>query len=310
MIRTGKKMTRHPRTQRRTTPLPVPGGTQDAPRSGPARDLAAFARHEGGAVAIIAGIALPVLLGFAGLALEYGQILAVRAEAQRTADFAAHAGAVAYVRTGGTGPMTDAARGVARLNGFGADEIVVELDTTAPGGADMAVRATITKPKRLYLPQFVGGGTSVDVVTSAVAGTTGGDPACIQALDADGSGVTMSGGTTLRADECGVASNAEVAAPCGTQIITSSLSYNSGSDPLENNCGGGDPIIDPDGNPPKVSREPTTDPLAGMAALGTAVTQMTDTASLSAPSGATSSTVPSGPDIHFAYNETFQQGTP
>src|SRR6056297_2822133 len=120
------------------------------------RSCGVFLRADGGAVAIIAGLALPVFLGFTGLALEYGQILVVRAEAQRTADLASHAGAVAYARTGDTGPMTDAARAVARLNGFTDAEIAVALDPSVPSASGAAVRATITTPKPLFLPRLVG----------------------------------------------------------------------------------------------------------------------------------------------------------
>jgi hypothetical protein len=263
------------------------------------RHLVAVAKREDGAVAIIAAFTFPVLLGFAGLALEYGHILGVRAESQRTADLASHAGAVAYARTGDVDMMTDAAKGVARLNGFPEGEIVVELDTSMSGGSGAAVRATITTPKPLYLPRLVGGDTSVNVVTSAVAGTQGGDPACVQALDLNGSGITMSGGTSLQTPDCGVASNAEVEAPCGTEIIAPSLSYNAGGDPRPQWC---DTIVGPDGEATDITREPTTDPLAGMEALQAAAAQTADTAALSAPGGPIGSDLPTAPyenDINF-----------
>lgn len=291
-----------PFSKRKSTPRrsPEPGpahgmGLSRNTRS--KRAMAGFVRDESGAVAIITGLTIPVLLGFAGLAVEYSQILGVRAEAQRTADFASHAAAVAYNRSSDLTEMTNAAQAVARLNGFRDDEIDVRLDPSVSAASGAAVRATITTPKPLYLPRLVGGDTSVDVVASAVAGAQGGDSACIQALDPKGSGITMSGGTTLRADACGVASNAEVAAPCGTQIIAPSLSYNAGTDPRQNNCSN-DPIQGPDGEATKVSRKPTTDPLAGMAALMTATTQLADTASLSGPGGTTA------PNIEFAYDQS------
>ncbi|SEP18865.1 Putative Flp pilus-assembly TadE/G-like [Salinihabitans flavidus] len=261
------------------------------------RSLADFAKREEGAVAVIAGLAIPVLLGFAGLALEYGQNLVVRAEAQRTADLASHAGAVAYARTGSTGPMVDAARGVARLNGFGDDEIVVELDlsfSTASGGA---VRATITAPQQLYLPRLVGGDASVDVVASAVAGAMRGAPACIQALDPDGSGINLSGGTSLHADECGVASNAEVTVTCGASIITKALSYDSDKSPVKGNC---ETITAPDGSTPQIVRRPSSDPLAESNAIQLAREQMSRTAALAPSDGVT---VAAGPNVTFGWDQ-------
>ncbi|WP_104017259.1 TadE/TadG family type IV pilus assembly protein [Roseovarius nitratireducens] len=258
--------------------------------------FAAFIKKENGAVAVIAGLAIPVLLGFTGLALEYGQMLVVRAEAQRTADLASYAGAVAYAQNGDTGPMVDAATGVARLNGFSASEIVVVLDTSFPTASGTAVRATITTPKPLYLPSLLGGDTSVDVTASAVAGALGGEPACIQALDSNGSGITLSGGAMLQADECAVASNAEVAAPCGTSIITASLSYDSANAP---DTGGCNTIRTPEGDAARMVRRPTPDPLEDLEAIVLARDQMAATAMLSPPGDVV---VAAGPDVDFGWN--------
>lgn len=267
------------------------------PRAGMKDRALAFARSEDGAVAMVAGLAIPVLLGFAGLSLEYGQLLVVRAEAQRTADFASHAGAVAYASTGDPVAMTNAARGVARLNGFGADEIDVVLDTSfaaAPGGA---VRATITTPKPLYLPTLVGGDSTVDVTASAVAGTLDGAPACVQALDPGGSGIVLSGGTTMTASGCAVASNAEVEATCGTSIITPSLSYDSATTPDTGSC---NTIRTPDGDAAPITRQSTPDPLADTEAISQARDQMARTGALSPPDDVV---VASGPDIDFGWSE-------
>ncbi|SMH37718.1 TadE/TadG family type IV pilus assembly protein [Maritimibacter sp. HL-12] len=263
----------------------------------PGSFVGAFTKCESGAVAVIAGLAIPVLLGFAGLALEYGQHLVVRAEAQRTADLAAHAGAVAYSRTGGTGPMVDAANRVARLNGFSDGEIVVELDASIPTASGTAVRATVTAPKLLLLPRLVGGDTSVDVVASAVAGALGGAPACIQALDPDGSGISLSGGASVQSQDCAVASNAGVEAPCGTSIITEDLSYNTGPHPLPEYC---QTIRTPDGGETQIVRQPTSDPLAGSDAITRASEQIAMTEELSAPDLAV---VATGPDIDFGWNQ-------
>lgn len=261
------------------------------------RSFAVFLRADGGAVAIIAGLALPVLLGFTGLALEYGQILVVRAEAQRTADLASHAGAVAYARTGDTVPMTDAARAVARLNGFTDAEIAVALDPSVPSASGAAVRATITTPKPLFLPRLVGGDTSVDVVASAVAGALGGEPNCVQALDANGSGITLSGGTTMQANDCAVASNAEVRAPCGTSIITGSLSYDAATPPFTESC---DTITSPDGGSSHIARRPTSDPLEGSDAMVLAAAQMARTSALAPPAAGS---VAAGPNIDFGWDQ-------
>lgn len=254
--------------------------------------LGAFTKHEGGAVAVIAGLAIPVLLGGTGLALEYGQMLVVRAEAQRTADLASHAGAVAYAQNGDIGPMVDAATGVARVNGFSVSEIVVVLDTSVSTASGAVVRATITTPKPLYLSSLVGGDTSGDVSASAVAGTLRGKPACVQALDSNGSGIILSGEVSLNANDCTVASNAEVAAPCGTSIITASLSYDSPTAPC-------DTITTPEGAVAPMIRQPTPDPLQDADVIALARAQMDATSTLLPPDDVV---VATGPDIDFGWD--------
>lgn len=285
---------------RQTRGSPSSGATSPAdgamrPRGVSLAGIAAFTRQEDGAVAVIAGLAIPVLLGVTGLALEYGQMLVVRAETQRTADLASHAGAVAYSQNGDTGTMVDAATGVARLNGFSASEIVVALDTSSATASGSAVRATVTTPKALYLPSLVGGDTSVDVTASAVAGALGAAPACIQALDPNGPGIALSGGTTLRTDQCAVASNAEVAALCGTSIITASLSYDSANAP---DTGGCNTIRMPEGGAAQITRRATPDPLAETGSIALVRDRMAAASQLSAPGDVI---VASGPDIDFGW---------
>lgn len=292
---------------RRQRPLQSAQRADAAMGIGPARRtrvvsfLADFLRCEAGAVAIIAGLAIPVLLGFTGLALEYGQILVVRSEAQRAADLASHAGAVAYARTGDTAAMTNAAQGVARLNGFSDTEIILALDTSVTTANGAAVRATITTPKPLYLPQLLGGDASVNVVATAVAGAMGGAPSCVQALDPNGDGISLSGGTSLEAAGCAVASNAAVDTSCGTTIVTKTLSYDAGAAP---NGGGCKTVVAPDGSDPQISRRPTSDPLAQYAAVLRAADQMASTAALSAPDDVN---VAKGPDIDFGWKQKSTQ---
>lgn len=274
-----------------------PGETRPGVTDGFGSFLSTFAHREDGGVAILVGLAAPVLLGFAGLGLEYSQLLVVRAEAQRTADLSSHAGAAAYARTGDEAAMRDAGQAIARLNGFADGEIVVLLDTSFPTASGAAVRATITTPKALFLPRILGSDAGVDVVASAVAGALGGESSCIQALDPNGSGVTLSGGVSIQSNDCGVASNAKVEAPCGTSIITKTLTYDSNSLPVTGGC---NTIVQPGGGTTDISRRPTTDPLAGSDPIALASAQLARTAALTAPGDIS---VGTGPDIHFAYNQ-------
>ena len=60
------------------------------------RTLKQFAGDPSGNMLILSALAMPVIIGFAGLAVEYGSAVALRAENQRISDLAAYAGAVAY----------------------------------------------------------------------------------------------------------------------------------------------------------------------------------------------------------------------
>lgn len=257
-----------------------------------------IATCEDGAVAVIAAFAIPVVLGFAGLGLEYGQLLVVRAEAQRTADLASHAAAAEFARTGDTEAMADAARGIARLNGFGDGEIAVAFDSSIMVAGGQAVRATVKAPRPLVLPRLLGSDATVDVVASAAAGTLAGEPACIQAIDPDRSGITLSGSASIETDRCGVASNAAVEAPCGTAIVTESLSHDSASGPVTAGCG---TITAPGGGAATVVRRATPDPLAGTDGIMAIADRMADTALLGPPEDVV---VPPGPDIEFGWNQS------
>lgn len=71
--------------------------------------LAAFARCERGNFAILAALLLPVLLGSAALAVEYGVSLVTRTSHQRAGDAAAFAAALRYTATRSEADMTEAA---------------------------------------------------------------------------------------------------------------------------------------------------------------------------------------------------------
>ncbi|MEX1233488.1 MAG: Tad domain-containing protein [Roseovarius sp.] len=292
-----------PRDPKESSETPLPPAQRLAPRAHQGglkrltNHLADFATRVDGGVATIAGLSLPVVLGFTGLALEYSQMVVVRSEAQRTADLASHAGAVAYARDSGEDAMVDAAKAIARLNGFADSEIAVEFDTSFSTASGGAVRATITAPRPLFLPRLVGGDAKVDVVASAVAGALSGAPACIQALDPSGSGITLSGGTSLHTAECGVASNAGVEASCGASIITKAVSYDSADSPEKGKC---KTITSPDGSPPQIVRRPSPDPLAGSDAIQLASAQMARTAALEPPEDVV---VAPGPNIEFGWNQ-------
>ncbi|HVB90298.1 MAG TPA: pilus assembly protein TadG-related protein [Beijerinckiaceae bacterium] len=255
-----------------------------------------FARNNIGAVTIIGALALPILLGAVALVAEFGQGLSTKIENQRVADLAAVAGALAYNSTGAQSAMVSAAQGVAALNGVPAGDVAVSLVTSPSGDGNQAVSATVSTSDPLVLAKFVGYSKSVLPVSSlSYAELAVQEPACIVALSASGTGVTLSGGTAVSAPGCSVASDASVTAPCGTSITTKIVAYDSGAAPTE--CDNN--IAAPNGGSAKFSKTATPDPLAADVAASGVATHMASVASQLAPSAPS---VPSGGDINFTWS--------
>jgi len=235
---------------------------------------------------------LPVLIGMSALALEYGGAVLAKVETQRVADLSANAGATAYARRQNVSDMTMAAQGVAILNGIARANVGVTLEPSPVDPGSNAVRVTITTQRTLVLARVLNTRQYLDVEVDALAAAVAGGSACIQALSPSGSGVTLSGGTSVTADKCVVASNATVTAPCGTRITASSVNYNSTAAPSQ--CGN---VTMPRGGAAPLVKMVTPDPLAGAAALGLATARIAAVAAMTAPVVAT------GGDISFGWNQ-------
>ena len=262
------------------------------------RDL--FRRRDG-SIAVMFALALPVLVGFVALVAEIGQGLLDRAENQRVADLAAFAGALAYHQTGSNAAMSAAADRIASLNGIEPGSVTASL-VPSPRSADSdAVVVTIATERPLVLARLVGASASLPVSAKAYAEMGGeGMAACIIALAANQTGVTLSGGTSISAPACAVASNSTVSVPCGTSISTIAVNYNSVTSPSQP-CGG---ITAPAGKSVTTTQTATPDPLDGHAGLATATGRLATVAAMSAPSAPS---VPNGTNIDFAWNASATQ---
>lgn len=263
-----------------------------------ARSLTTFVGGERGSVTVSSALVLPVILGVAGLGIEFGDALVTRAETQRVADLAVHAGILAY-GSGDAAAMTVAVRNMAILNGVEPDEISAEVDVNNAAGP--VVRVTITTPRPLILAQLVSAENSLNVTVQSAAMLDQGAPACVQALNPTGTGITMSGGTSITTTGCAVASNASVTASGSANIVTSDLTYDSASAP---SVTGGASITSPGGGPAKIIRASAPDPLAESEAIALARSQLVRVAAMAAPM---KPTVTSGPNIDFGWNVQITQ---
>ncbi len=258
-----------------------------------------FSKCEHASVAVSSALALPVILGVGGLALEFGDALVTRAQTQRVADLAVHAAILAYGATGDVEAMTLAARNVAQLNGIASGETFVLLDPDSASGPVARVR--ITTPRPLVLSRMISASHSLDVTVRSAARLDHGQPACVQALDSNGSGIVLSGGTSITTAGCAVSSNTSVTATDGSSIVTDTLSYDSDTAPV---FSGGASVTAPDGSAARIVRASAPDPMAGHAAVSLAEGRLALVAAMQPPS---MPAVATGPNIDFGWNQSVTQ---
>ena len=210
-------------------------------RSAPPRSLAglmpmrALARDRQGATAAFFGVAITVVVGFAGLATEAGRWYDVRRDMQDVADMAVLAAATRYQQVnllsgpggslqgqGGTNQTqaTAAANDVGRANAPSGNSTYFTsgMAVTFPGSVNAItssnlVQVQITRNEnRLISRLFMTG--QQQIVVSAVAGVFTSGTACVLALGAGATGsspnigLRIQGNSTNNADTCVYASNA------------------------------------------------------------------------------------------------------
>jgi Flp pilus assembly protein TadG len=263
-----------------------------------------------GAVAMLVGLSAPMLLMAISLGVEVASWTVTQQKLQRTADATALSAVEAYYR--GASAQTAATYGayVAEMNNASAGtsrswvgstltdgNITVQKTNGVVNSSDTAFVATIKANVPLLFSQYVlGSGTTTRTLTAtSTAEIHGGAVACIIALSSSSTGVTLSGGTSVTASNCAVASNASVLVPCGTHIVTKTVDW--GSAAPTQGCTG---IQPPSGTASvNIVNTTTADPLAANADLITAFAHLTSVASNTGP------TVPNG-----GAAITFGYGTP
>jgi len=139
-----------------------------------------------GVSALLTGLLLTTVLGFAGLAIDAGGWYAAKRAAQNAADSAAYSAATA-VLVGDSDPAAQA-RAVTARYGFvaGVSGTVVSVNNGPAGGPHQgdpkAVEVIIQQPaRRIFSSLFVFGGSTIGARAVAIAGQTG--DACVVALD-------------------------------------------------------------------------------------------------------------------------------
>jgi len=253
------------------------------------------ARQRRASIALVGGAVIGMLATMAAVAVDLGTGYLAKVADQRFADSAAYAGALAYNSTGSTTTMKSAVSNLATLNGLPAGAAVASLVASPSGDGNNAVQVAVSTVSPLYLAEIFQSSKTLSVTATSYAEVKPNASACIIALLTKAAGVTLSGGTTVTAASCAVASNNTVTVPCGTTITTKTLDYNSAAVPSQP-CGG---IKPPAGTTSvNIIKVATADPLGTNTAVANAFTHLASVAKLTGPSGPT---VAAGTTLVFGY---------
>lgn len=258
-----------------------------------------------GAISVLAAFVMVGAIGVSALAIEYGHGLLQRTETQRVADLAAYGGGLVYNSTSSTTSATSAVNNIAALNGLSGDA-TTSVANSPTGDGNQALQVTVTSNVPLLLARLLTTNTTMAVSATAYAEVKPDASGCVIALGTGGggSGITLSGGTGLTADNCAVASNTTLTLTGGSTITTKNVDY----DTTAPNISGGSSIVPPAGTSAVAYAKVTTaDPLSGNTEVSTATARLATVASEPAPSAPTP---PSGASVTFGYSSIPASGLP
>ncbi len=261
-------------------------------------------RQRRGSVTTVFLLTLPILIGMAGLAVEYGDALVVRTQNQRVADAAAYSAALAYNASGNDeAVMRNAATRIGGLNGLTGTATVAAAIVPSPADASRnAVQVTITQSVPLVFSSFIAGKTALSVPVVSTAELVSTTSNCILALDSASTGVTLSGGVNISAPTCGVASNQNITiSNCGPYIKASSISYNNALS-YATNCGGLPPLRKADNTALAPVKKLVVDPYASSVNVTTPVARLATVNSQTSPAAPVIAAMSGGNPVDFDYS--------
>lgn len=178
-----------------------------------ARQISGLARDRRGGLGTLAAITLPVTVGALGLAVDLGRGLEQRMLAQRTADVAALAAAMAFQTRDDVSLLQPVARDLAVSNGLAHARVSAALLENFPANGDRSIRVNISMDLPFTLARAVGAAASYTISSEAFA-LASGRPAhaapCFLALNPNANALRVEGGATISAPTCSVAAAGEV----------------------------------------------------------------------------------------------------
>ena len=229
------------------------------------------ARHQRGSIPVATALLLPLLLGFAGLAGDSGNVYLAKRRMQTAADAGAISAALELQRRAGVAEVVAAGKHDAALNGFAASGTRVDtppvtgVHATRPGYAEVRLAHAVPT-------HFMGlfGFPTVQVTARAVAGARP-DASCFLALNSKNvaDAMTVTGAGEIAGEHCSIfvngsapdtlsASGAMTIRADSIGVQSPSYRHDSGSAFLPT---------------PQVAQAARQDPLAGLQAPGGGATQ-------------------------------------
>lgn len=189
-------------------------------------------------VTTLATIALPVLIGSAGLAFDLNRGYQQRVINQRAADMAALGAGLAYKASSQVAVLQPTAENIGSINGVTSASVVATLLEDTPEAGAQSVQVTVTTPMPYLLARVLGLSGTFDVVSSSMASLTAGPPSyappCYLALDnsttldISSSPLVTDGGANINAPNCSIAALGSIWHD-GTGVTTTDLISSNGS---------------------------------------------------------------------------------
>ena len=173
--------------------------------------LATFRRDRLGAILILSGLLMPLLIGFVGIGLDATLWYMLKRQIQTSVDAGVIAGAHTLAKGSNKGQAIKATKDDVRRNDFidaGGSTIIVHIppkDGAYAGNAD-AVEAIVTLEQRLYFTALLGAGP-VKIRARAVASKAVTGESCVIGLHETMKGAVEFSGAADATIKCGITSN-------------------------------------------------------------------------------------------------------
>jgi Flp pilus assembly protein TadG len=206
-------------------------------------------KHRRGSVALITALMAPVMVMAMAMGIEVTSWSVTNVDLQRVADVAAWAGAAQYVVSPTPQTATATAAQVAEINGVSGTSprtwnaatlttsdnlITAQVVNGVKSAADTAIQVTVSQTiAKSFSSIFVytGSQSSVTVTATAIAeivSAAAGPQPCLVALQAGGSGISLSGSPDITSSTCSVRSNSTITL-AGTSSINVDGTYAAGA---------------------------------------------------------------------------------